>query len=114
MTTVVSPLSALVIITSRFVLRLWSARLSCVVRLGVGMIVLQWLNSYLMLSKQQARNLWDLLGSLYFLLCLSLSTSILARVMLLMLGASVLFVQGGVGMNDRPFLSSDVSAVDNV
>ena len=92
MITVVSPLSALVIIMPLFVLRLWSACLSCFVRFGVEMIVLLWDRSYFMLSKQQSRSLYDLVESARLVLYLFLKAFRFAWVLLLIFHCSIFFV----------------------
>ena len=78
MTSVVLPLSALVMTMSLLVLRLWIARLLCVLRFGARLTILLWALSCIMPSKRQSKSLHDLAVSLYLVLCLSHKVSIIA------------------------------------
>ena len=105
MITVVSPLSAFVITIFSFLFKSRNA-LSALERLGLGGSISTFDRSNLIASKLQSINLFDLLGRLNLFLYLShklvKASSSLRRVTL-----------SGVGTNERPFLSSEASAVES-
>ena len=94
MTAVVSPLSALVKVIPLFLLKLWLACTSYLLRLGVDLAILLWTMSYFMLSKQQWISLFDLVWRVYLFLYLSVRVVVLAA-------RCVHFgVLGGIGIKD--------------
>ena len=105
MITVVSPLSAFVMMIFSFFFKAPSASLSALVRLGSGCTISAFDRSYLIASKLQSISLSDLLGRLNLFLYLYSFVKAFSN-----LGHDIF---SSVGTKDKPFLSSEASAAES-